>query len=103
MLCRSLTDPARADGRLVILTPFDPVYLAMSLLEKLPLRYLAFSELWEAAAAQLGEEDDEMRDDILRFGALHCVKQRVAVICETQCTFTVDTYAYTALMPCSVP
>ena len=56
----------------------------MSLLENLPLRYQAYSELWEAAAAQLGEDDDEMRDDILRFGALHCVKARIAIICETQ-------------------
>lgn len=89
----------RTDGSLSILTLFDPVFLIIALLSALPPHFLPLDELWDSASQlsftspleKKGKKDDEgededksFGDDIVRFGKLGCVRQRLEKVCETK-------------------
>lgn len=86
------------DGTLTILTPFDPLFLLISLLSLLPAHYLSYEDLWESlstkgipgpgastddAVEEEAEKDETMAEDIGKLGELPCVRKRLSSICET--------------------
>ncbi|KAM0792333.1 hypothetical protein ACM66B_005016 [Microbotryomycetes sp. NB124-2] len=85
-----------SDGSLGLLTPFDPLWLVISILATVPAKFMQETELWDMAA-QRGRTDDDrgldlnskreskmLADDILAFGNLQCVRSRLEEVCETQ-------------------
>ncbi|KAK4058820.1 hypothetical protein OIO90_000266 [Microbotryomycetes sp. JL221] len=85
-----------SDGTLGLLTPFDPLWLIISILASVPQRFMQYAELWEWAAQHVtsgSNSDDTLRNereqefiaqDIVTFGQLDCVKRRLEQVCDTQ-------------------
>ncbi|KAK4053825.1 hypothetical protein OIV83_001481 [Microbotryomycetes sp. JL201] len=85
-----------SDGTLGLLTPFDPLWLVISILSTVPNRFMQQTELWEWAAQRVSIADSssssldaekELKmtaEDILSFGQLQCVQDRLDEVCDTQ-------------------
>ncbi|SCV71368.1 BQ2448_2956 [Microbotryum intermedium] len=85
------------DGSLLLLTPFDPLFLIISYLSLLPPNFIPYQDLWETVLLSLSTVDllqSEMTDDekltstsaedVDVLSRLGCVEERLKTVCETQ-------------------
>ncbi|GLB37612.1 putative ydr279p protein family (RNase H2 complex component) [Lyophyllum shimeji] len=92
-----LDEDVISDGKLLIMTPIDPAFLLIPILQAVhPCdgsagTYRPADDIFEDAAAKLhatsGKPDDGpwiLTKDIIRFGSLPCVKAALAHICDVK-------------------
>ncbi|KAF9469910.1 ribonuclease H2, subunit B [Collybia nuda] len=86
------------DGKLLIITPIDPVFLLIPILraarqdDRTPDNFLPPDDIFEAASIQLQSSSQTHQDqslhvlaeDILRFVSLTCVKTALKCICDVK-------------------
>ncbi|SCZ89481.1 BZ3500_MvSof-1268-A1-R1_Chr1-1g01208 [Microbotryum saponariae] len=83
------------DGSLLLLTPFDPLFLLISYLSLLSPKFLPYQDLWETVLLQLSildpsqrtPTDDEklastLTEDVGVLSRLGCVEARLKAVCE---------------------